>query len=134
MDAALYLALALALVRSRALRTPAVGVESRRCGSCHHCGRELQLFSAKVERTAGCPYCHSDLKCCLNCRLHDPGANNQCREPQAEWQSDKDKANFCEFFEFREVSPLDAAGAGRRAAERDSKARAAFDALFGKKK
>ena len=71
---------------------------------CHHCGRELQVFSAKVERTAGCPYCHSDLKCCLNCRLHDPGANNQCREPQAEWQADKDKANFCEFFEFREVS------------------------------
>ena len=59
---------------------------------CHHCGRELQIFSAKVERTASCPYCRSDLKCCLNCRLHDPGANNQCREPQAEWQGDKDKA------------------------------------------
>ena len=86
---------------------------------CHHCGRELQIFSAKVERTAGCPYCHSDLKCCLNCRLHDPGANNQCREPQAEWQSDKDKANFCEFFEFREISVLTSrASPARRRARR----------------
>ena len=95
---------------------------------CHHCGRELQIFSAKVERTAGCPYCHSDLKCCLNCRLHDPGANNQCREPQAE-----EKANFCEFFEFREVSPLTLPGLGGEQSS-ETRARAAFDALFGKKK
>ena len=91
--------------------------------SCHHCGRELQLFSAKVERTAGCPYCHSDLKCCLNCRLHDPGANNQCREPQAEWQTDKDKANFCEFFE-----PGDGDGGPPSAGS----GRDAFDRLFRK--
>jgi hypothetical protein len=100
---------------------------------CHHCGRELQLFSGKVERTAGCPYCHSDLKVCLNCRLHDPGANNQCLEPQAEWQTDKDKANFCEFFEFREVSLLTQPGLGGTQSE-EKRARAAFDALFGRKK
>ena len=102
--------------------------------ACHHCGRELQLFSAKVERTAGCPYCHSDLKVCLNCRLHDPGANNQCREPQAEWQTDKDKANFCEFFEFREISLAHAARAWAGRSPTRRSARAAFDALFGKKK
>ena len=92
---------------------------------CHHCGRELQLFTDKVERTAGCPYCHSDLKCCLNCRLHDPGANNQCREPQAEWQTVKEKANFCEFFEFRERG-ADASPASKK------DARSAFDSLFKK--
>ncbi len=100
---------------------------------CHHCGRELQLSSAKVERTAGCPFCHSDLKCCLNCRLHDPGANNQCREPQAEWQSDKDKANFCEFFEYREISVLTQPGLARGQTS-ETRARDAFDALFGKQK
>jgi len=94
---------------------------------CHRCGRELQL-PAKVPRTDGCPYCHSDLKCCLNCALHDPGANNQCREPQAEWVTDKDKANFCEFFEFREA----AAGPGSARPGRES-ARAALDALFKKR-
>ena len=86
-----------------------------------------------MERTAGCPYCHSDLKVCLNCRLHDPGANNQCREPQAEWQTDKDKANFCEFFEFREVSLLSQPGWAGRSPTRRAPA-TAFDALFGKKK
>jgi hypothetical protein len=100
--------------------------------NCHHCGRALQLL-AQVQRTDGCPYCHSDLKCCLNCRLHDPGANNQCLEPQAEWVTDKDKANFCEFFEFRATSPLTQPGmAGAQSDVRQ--ARAAFDSLFGKKR
>jgi len=66
-------------------------------------------------------------------RFHDPGANNQCREPQAEWTPEKAKANFCEFFEFREVSPLTQPGMGGAQSDTLS-ARAAFDALFGKKK
>ena len=93
--------------------------------SCHHCGREVHV-PAKVARTEGCPYCHSDLKVCLNCVLHDPGANNQCREPQTEWVTDKDKANFCEFFEFRQTGQP-----GRAGARSDSgSARDRFDALF----
>ncbi len=100
--------------------------------TCHRCGRELQVVS-KVARTEGCPYCHSDLKCCLNCRLQDPGAHNQCREPQAEWVTDKDKANFCEFFEFLESSPLSQPGAGGAQSEA-RRARDSFDALFSKKR
>jgi len=95
---------------------------------CHHCGREVVLHSP-VARTDSCRYCYSDLKCCLNCRMHDPGANNQCREPQAEWQPEKEKANFCEFFEFRETSSLSAPGAGGAQSDA-SGARAALDALF----
>jgi len=99
---------------------------------CHHCSREVRLLAA-LQRTDSCPYCRSDLKCCLNCRFFDPGANNQCREPAAEWQTEKEKANFCEYFEFREVSPLSAPGMGGAASDKD-RARAAFDSLFGKKK
>jgi hypothetical protein len=97
---------------------------------CHRCGSELQIGSA-VPRTDSCPHCYSDLKCCLNCRLHDPGANNQCLEPQAEWQTDKEKANFCEFFEFRETSSLSQPGMGGARSSSD-RARAALDALFKK--
>jgi hypothetical protein len=100
--------------------------------SCHRCGAELQLPSA-IARTDSCSHCQSDLKCCLNCRLHDPGANNQCREPQAEWQTDKEKSNFCEFFEFRETSTLGQPGMGGSESGPD-RARSAFDALFGGKK
>ncbi len=99
---------------------------------CHRCGRELQLLAA-VARTDSCPYCHSDLKCCLNCRFFDPGSNNQCREPQAEWQTDKEKANFCEFFEFRATSALGLPGHGGAQSDQ-ARARAAFDALFKPKR
>jgi len=98
---------------------------------CHHCNRELKLLS-ELQRTDSCPYCLSDIKCCLNCRFFDPGMNNQCGEPQAEWTPEKEKANFCEFFELREVSPIGRPGlGGARSAEEG--ARAAFDSLFRKK-
>jgi len=97
---------------------------------CHHCSRELQLLS-ELQRTDSCPQCHSDLKCCLNCRFFDPGASNQCREPQAEWCPEKAKANFCEFFEFRETSALGRPGLAGTQSSQD-RARSAFDALFRK--
>jgi hypothetical protein len=97
---------------------------------CHHCGREVTSLSG-VQRADSCAHCHSDLKCCLNCRFFDPGMNNQCREPQAEWQTEKAKANFCEFFEYRETSAIGRAGMGGAQSDRDS-ARARFDSLFKK--
>ena len=98
---------------------------------CHHCGREVMLLSG-IQRTDSCAYCRSDLKCCLNCRFFDPGANNQCREPQAEWCPEKAKANFCEFFEFREVSALGRPGMGGAQSDKE-RAKAAFDSLFKKR-
>lgn len=92
---------------------------------CHFCGREIQVGS-RADRSASCPHCRADLRCCRNCRFHDPGYNNQCQEPQAEWVSEKDKADFCEFFQFRE-----AAGGAAPAARDSARARSAFDALFG---
>jgi hypothetical protein len=98
---------------------------------CHRCGQEVKLLS-ELQRTDSCGHCLSDLKCCLNCRFFDPGANNQCREPQAEWCPEKEKANFCEFFEFREVSRLSLPGLGGAQSEA-ARARSAFDSLFKKK-
>ena len=97
---------------------------------CHHCGREVRLL-AELQRTDGCTFCHSDLKCCQNCRFFDPGFNNQCREPQAEWCPEKSKANFCEFFEFVERAGMGRAGFGGSPTEQ-SRARSAFDSLFKK--
>jgi hypothetical protein len=99
---------------------------------CHRCGREVRLTSG-LQRTDPCPVCHSDLKCCLNCRFFDPGYSNQCREPQVEPVLEKDKANFCELFQFRETSAIgQPAASGGAQAEKD-RARAAFESLFGKK-
>ena len=80
--------------------------------SCHHCGRELQLAGEdRAHRRVPVLPLRPQVLPQLP-RSTTPGANNQCREPQAEWQTDKDKANFCEFFEFREVSPLTQPGLG----------------------
>lgn len=76
--------------------------------------------------------CHSDLKCCLNCRFFDPSSANQCREPQVDPVLEKDRANFCELFQYREVSALSAPGMGGSQSEKD-RAKAAFDSLFKKK-
>jgi hypothetical protein len=90
---------------------------------CHHCGRDVQLEAA-LQRTDSCPSCYSDLKCCLNCTFYEPGRNNQCAEPAAEWVPEKSRANFCEFF-------TEPRKTGAPAAAKAS-ARSAFDSLFKK--
>lgn len=98
---------------------------------CHRCGREVNLASG-LQRTDGCPVCLSDLKCCLNCRFFDPSAANQCREPQVDPVLEKDRANFCELFQYRESSPLTSPGMGGAHSDKD-RAKAAFESLFKKK-
>ena len=97
--------------------------------TCHRCGSEIPL-TAKAQRTDSCPSCYSDVKCCLNCRFYHRSANNQCLEPQAEWCPDKEKANFCEFFEFRETA-IGPSGSGSGGSDKD-RAKALFDNLFKK--
>lgn len=92
---------------------------------CFHCRRTLALES-KVSRQDQCPHCGSDLHCCLNCEFYDEYAHNRCREPQAEYVSDREKANFCDYFRFRlsEEDPT-------RMDAKD-KAKAEWEALFRK--
>ena len=86
---------------------------------CFQCGEEVEV--EKVIRKDTCPSCHSYLHSCLNCRFHDAHAHNQCREPAAEWVSNKESANFCTFFEPGERTGPDDDG---------SSGRDAFDDLF----
>jgi hypothetical protein len=58
-----------------------------------------------------------DLHACRNCRHYDPAVNNKCREPNAEWVTDRERANFCEFFQLAR-EPL---GAGKGSSAADAK-------------
>ncbi|HEY5039416.1 MAG TPA: hypothetical protein VIJ93_10120 [bacterium] len=49
-----------------------------------------------------CPKCGADLHCCLNCKLYDPFASNQCTSRTTEPVKHKDKRNFCDEFEFKQ--------------------------------
>lgn len=93
---------------------------------CHHCGRDIGRVEG-VGRRDACLQCGWDLHCCLNCTFHDRAYNNECREPQAERQVDKEAGNFCEYFSFR------AAAAPKPGATKDD-ARRQLDSLFSKKK
>jgi hypothetical protein len=68
---------------------------------CHKCIKGLEI-KIPVGRREICPFCGSDLHCCLNCDHYNIGVYNDCREPQAERVIEKDRSNFCDFFIFRD--------------------------------
>ena len=97
--------------------------------SCHFCGTTVELQRGeKIQRLDSCSTCNRDLHSCLHCRFYDPGRNNQCTEPEAEWVSDKESSNFCGYFE--PSSSLNRMKSG--GANRSVDARSAFDDLFKK--
>lgn len=93
---------------------------------CYFCKQPVP-GEGRISRQDLCPHCRSDLHCCLNCTFFDESAANKCREPAAEWVSDREKNNFCEFFSFREESSLAAKSSAQQ------KAWAELEALFKKK-
>jgi hypothetical protein len=112
---------------------------------CHSCGTQVDI-AEPIPRDAECASCGMDLRCCLNCRHHDPSFNNQCRETEADPVADKDRRNFCEFFSGRAPSSASGGGAARGApatgsgfarpgpVDRAAEARRALDRLFSKPK
>ena len=64
-----------------------------------------------------CEGCQSYLHCCQNCHFYDPSQHNNCAEPQAEYVSDANGMNHCEYFRFKAISGgkgLDDHDGGRR--------------------
>ncbi|GAB0056660.1 hypothetical protein SIID45300_00968 [Candidatus Magnetaquicoccaceae bacterium FCR-1] len=61
-------------------------------------------------RSDVCPSCSKDARVCLNCRFHDPGSYNECRETVAERVVDKEKNNFCEDFMPKGALPRNESG------------------------
>ena len=91
---------------------------------CHRCGAAVAL--ERVGARDVCEQCRAYLHCCRNCEFHEPGAHNDCREPNAEIVADKEQGNFCDFFRFAESG-------ARPPAAPIGDARAKLDALFRKK-
>ena len=66
---------------------------------CFNCGREWTLSTAPGRR-GQCEDCNTDFRCCRNCVHHDFAVAHQCRERRAEPVQEKDRANYCEQFDF----------------------------------
>jgi hypothetical protein len=91
---------------------------------CAWCGNPVSIVGNQVGRGDTCPHCEHDLHSCRNCRHFDVTVAKMCKEPFAEVPSNKDDANFCEFFQI---------GEGGHTAEEDKKAKlSAAEALFRK--
>lgn len=74
-------------------------------GRCWHCGHSLVALD--YGRELVCPNCSRATHCCKNCRFYRPGLHNDCQEPVADYVADKERPNFCDYFE-----PHDQAFAG----------------------
>ena len=66
-------------------------------GNCWHCGQTLE--EREYTRESTCPACGKPTHVCRNCRFYKPGAPADCSEPVADPVSDKQRANFCGYFE-----------------------------------
>ena len=93
--------------------------------SCWKCGHSLDEMPMPLRRRDECPACGADLHVCRMCEYYDTSVAKSCREPVAEEVSDKERANFCDYFRGR--SGVAAAGG---AGEADA-ARAQLEAMFG---
>jgi ribosomal protein L40E len=92
---------------------------------CWKCGATLEGESLPLARLAECKVCHADLHVCRLCEFYDPGVANGCREPIADEVKDKERANFCGYFQLRSdayAGPV---------ADPAREAQVRLDALFG---
>lgn len=92
---------------------------------CFRCGAALAALTLPLSRRDACPSCSAHLHVCRMCRLFDATVPKQCREDDAEEVTDKEKMNFCEWFE-PDPGAFDPARA-RQAAAAESQ----LAALFG---
>lgn len=93
---------------------------------CFACNAAVELGAGeRVGFRDSCERCGADLHVCRNCAHHDPSAYNECREPNAERVSERERANRCDYFApgGQQGGPL---------AREQASARAKLDDLFKK--
>ena len=91
-------------------------------GNCYNCGKEFEI---KVYRNTDCSSCGKDAKVCLNCKFFSPGSHWECNESIREAVREKDRANFCDFFE------LASNYKGSSGKDNEDEAKSVFNSLFG---
>ncbi len=94
---------------------------------CKACGTENKVGDI-IGRRDTCDSCGKDLRSCIQCRHYDTSTSNDCREPQAEPVADKEKANFCGFFQPAQGGPR-----GKSKTLSKSQADKQWEKLFAKK-
>ncbi len=92
---------------------------------CWRCGSQLAEDQLPIRRAELCPACNADLHVCKMCGFYNTSVADACEETIATVVSNKQRANYCDYFK---PSPRAFQGAADDAATR---VRAELDALFG---
>lgn len=92
---------------------------------CWRCGEQLAEDVLPIRRAELCSACNADLHACKMCGFYNTSVADACEEPVATAVSNKERANYCDYFK---PSPRAYKGAVDDAAAR---ARAELEALFG---
>ena len=94
---------------------------------CWKCGAPLKGVPMPLSRLSECLICHAELHVCRMCGFYDPRKAESCAEERADPPQDKQRANFCEYFQPRTnaFQPKDHSHV--------DKAKEELERLFGKK-
>ncbi len=63
-----------------------------------NCWKCQKTIEGKISFRTICEGCGTDLHCCKGCVFYQVGLPNDCRVPNTEFISDREKNNFCEEF------------------------------------
>lgn len=100
---------------------------------CWRCGASLAALTLPLSRTDSCRACRAEVHVCRMCRFYDTRKAKSCAEPVADDVGDKQRANFCGYFEpAAERASLSAANT--RMGKDALNAKDALEALFQQKK
>ncbi|HIA58305.1 MAG TPA: hypothetical protein EYO00_00170 [Gammaproteobacteria bacterium] len=89
---------------------------------CWKCGSELKKLLLPFSRSEECSSCNADLRVCRGCKNYAADVADACTEERAEFVADKDRANFCDYFDphataYRKQDDADAQRARNKLAE-----------------
>ena len=92
---------------------------------CWKCGASIGELPQPLGRYDICPSCRAELYVCRMCEFFDPQITQGCHEPMAEEIKEKERANFCNYFQLRPnaFQPVETGTT--------DKAHTELDALFG---
>ncbi len=92
---------------------------------CYNCAKPLN-FLLPISRTEVCPNCGRDVRCCKNCIHYSVGSHYDCKEHVDELISEKERANFCDWFSLNAKATI-----GEAVHTKTDDTKNAFNSLFG---
>jgi len=96
---------------------------------CWHCDKALEAVILPMSRREVCGACGADQHVCKMCVFFNGSGRGDCKEERAEWLSDRERANFCDYF--KPSGNGDGSSANTSTANANEKALTELAELFG---